>query len=230
MSTPVWRHDRSDCVTFVEHILAYTLADNLRDAVRFLQRIRYALGHISVRTRNHYTEADWNVNNNWLCEDITEAVGGEAVQQYPLKIDRARFFRDRYQLETGDPIQQSQVTYIPLAAMAAAQSMLRDGDIVNFVYGHVQARWVGHVGIVVIDEGTPSFLHSQSPEVRLETVDDAMARMTAGEGRLKGFKFLRVREDALQRLRAIDGDDAPRVTVPAESPVSWAAYLQRLPD
>ena len=90
-------------MTFVEHILAYSLSDNLRDAVRLLQRIRYDGGHISVLTRNHYTEADWNVHNDWLLEDITQVVGGDAVRQYPLKIDRAKFFRDRYQLDTDLP-------------------------------------------------------------------------------------------------------------------------------
>ncbi len=227
---PVWRHDQSDCVTFVEHILAYSLCDNLRDAVRLLQRIRYTGGCISVLTRNHYTEADWNIHNDWLLEDITRSLGGEAVQQYSLKIDRAKFFLDRYQLNTDFPIQELLVDYIPWKAMGDVKSQLRDGDVVNFVYGQGEAKWIGHVGFVVIDDGVPSLLHSQKPRVRIESVEDAIVRMTADGGRLQGFKFLRVRGDAMERLRKLDGDRAPRITVPKDSPISFDDYLNRLPE
>lgn len=226
---PIWRHDRSDCVTFVEHILAYSLANNLRDAVRLLQRIRYANGNISVLTRNHYTEADWNVNNGWLLEDITESIGGQAIMQYPLKVDRAKFFRERYKLDTDNPVQELMVAYLPLTAVDDVKSKLQDGDIVDFVYGQDEARWVGHLGFVIIHDGVPSLLHSQAPKVRLESMDDAITRMSTAGGRLKGFKFLRVRPDAMDRLRNVDGDAAPRVTVPDQSRTSFAAYLQELP-
>jgi hypothetical protein len=226
---PIWRHDKSDCVVFVEHILAYSLTDNLRDAVRILQRIRYTGGHISVVTRNHYTEADWNIHNDWLLEDITARVGGDAVTHYDLKIDRAKFFRERYKLETEHPVQTMKVDFIPIEAMKDVQPRLRDGDVVNFVYGQGTGRWVGHVGFVVIDNGTPSLLHSQAPVVRIESIDDAITRMTADRGRLKGFRFLRVRSDAMERLRQLDGDDAPIVTVPKNSPITFDDYLKQLP-
>jgi hypothetical protein len=58
-------------------------------------------------------------------------------------------------------------------------------------------------------------IHSTEPRVREEPIDEYIARSTkdlaekdaAGKPRLVGFKFLRL-------LREIDGDDAPRVTLP----------------
>lgn len=39
-----------------------------------LQRIRYKDGVIGVLTRNHFTEADWVVNNSWLIKNITDSL------------------------------------------------------------------------------------------------------------------------------------------------------------
>jgi hypothetical protein len=41
----------------------------------------------------------------------------------------------------------------------------------------------------------------------------------------RGFKFLRINEDALARLKAIDGDAMPKVTLPADSPVTFDAFI-----
>jgi hypothetical protein len=66
------------------------------------------------------------------------------------------------------------------------------------------------------------FIHSSEPRVREQTIDsyisqstkDLKAKDAAGKPRLVGFKFLRLREEPLKKLQAIDGPDAPRVTLP----------------
>jgi hypothetical protein len=66
-------------------------------------------------------------------------------------------------------------------------------------------------------------IHSSQPQVREEPIDEYIARSTAdlaardaeGKARLLGFKFLRLRDNPLERLNRIDGNDAPRVTLPS---------------
>ena len=55
--------------------MRWRLSHNWPSFMMMLQRIRYRDGHMGVATRNHYTEADWNISNNWLVEDITKRIG-----------------------------------------------------------------------------------------------------------------------------------------------------------
>ena len=112
---------------------------------------------------------------------------------------------------------------------------MRDGDFVNVVRGVVSKdaapseifggnAWVGHVGLVVRgDHGELHMIHSSEPKVREEPLDEYIARSTkslaendaARKAALLGFKFLRLHDDPMKHLREIDGDDAPRVTLPS---------------
>jgi hypothetical protein len=76
--------------------------------------------------------------------------------------------------------------------------------------------------IVHGDDGEVHLIHSTQPRVREEPIDEYIARSTKtikeddaeGKPRLLGFKFLRLRDDPMKNLREIDGDDAPKVTLP----------------
>jgi hypothetical protein len=85
------------------------------------------------------------------------------------------------------------------------------------------SAWVGHTGLIVLDDdGEVHLIHSAKPHVREEAIDDYIADATAdnaakdaaGKARLLGFKFLRLREDPWAHLRALDGEEAPRVILP----------------
>jgi hypothetical protein len=200
-----------------------------------LQRIRYRDGRIGVATRNHYTEADWNVSNRWLVRDITAELAGEKGVKFEQKIDRASFLKKRYGLDVDVPVEQHQDVYIPLSAMTLIEAQLQDGDFVNVVRGVTKkegdensetfggSAFVGHVGLVVnAADGTVNMIHSAEPAVREEPIVDYVARsnkdrdekIKAGKPVLLGFKFLRLEADPLANLRKIDGEDAPRVTLP----------------
>ena len=199
-----------------------------------LQRIRYRDGKIGVTTRNHYTEADWNVSNRWLVHDITAELGGDKAVKYDEKIDRAAFFKSRYGLTVDVPVEELRDVYIPFRDTTVVESRLQDGDFVNVVRAvrkkddkgkEIAAGepFVGHVGMVVNGpDGVVNMIHSIDAEVREEPVVDFIARsnedrdekIKAGKPVLMGFKFLRLEDDPLANLRKIDGDDAPRVTLP----------------
>ncbi len=237
---PIYCLDRSDCVVFSEHTYAMALTGNWQDFMRMLQRIRYDGGRIGVATRNHYTEADWNPNNSWLVRDITAEVARQRVMKFKQKVDRAKFLRNRYKLETDIPVQEYEHEFIRFEDIDMAKPRLRDGDFVNVVRGKpgnkdVKGKpgsmedifggsaWVGHVGMIVIgDDGEVHLIHSASPSVREEPIDEFIARSTedleardaAGKARLLGFKFLRLQKDPMGNLREIDGPGAPRVVLP----------------
>jgi hypothetical protein len=232
---PLYCLGKSDCVVYAEHTYAMALSRNWPSFMKLLQRIRYRDGRLGVATRNHYTEADWNVSNNWLIEDITETLAGDAAVTFEQSIDRAKFLKNRYGLEVNVPIAKHRDAYLPFEAIDRAKAEVRDGDFVNVVRGTVKKgapphgifggnAFVGHVGLIVHgDGGEVHMIHSSEPTVREEPLDEYIARSTvdmaardaAGKARLLGFKFLRLRDHPLQRLRAIDGADAPRVTLPS---------------
>lgn len=226
---PTYCIGKSDCVVFAEHTYAYALSDDWDTFYAMLQRIRYNKGEIGVLTRNHYTEADWDKNNEWLVKDVSAELAGAATKTYTQKVDRAKFFKGRYKLDVEIPVETIEVPYIPLASIADIEGGLRDGDYVNFVRGKgtdTAGLWVGHVGLVAHGEdGSVHIIHSTPPNVIEQPLREIVAKalektpeLEAGNKTvLRGFKFLRLQDDPIANLKAIDGDDAPRVAFPAGS-------------
>ena len=203
---PLFSLEQSDCVVFAEHTYAMALSRSWEEFFWMLQRIRYKDGVIGVATRNHYTEVDWNANNNWLVTDISAEVAGNDALHYDLKIDRARFLRTRHQTLREIPLQTSRETYIGKDKLALALPQLREGDLVNVVSTRDGAYWVSHVGLIVIGaDGQRNFLNSAEPAVREESFAAFFQRTAQREERnakegkkgqqLAGFKFLRLNED-----------------------------------
>lgn len=241
---PLYCLTKSDCLVYTEHTYAMALSHNWESFMRTLQRIRYADGRIGVATRNHYTEADWNINNTWLVRDITPELARQRGVKFKQTIDRAKFLRGRYKLETDIPVEERVDVYLPFEAIDQAKGRLKDGDFVNIVRGTPPkpgsevdkktpagqmeeifggSAWVGHTGLIVIgDGGEVHLIHSAEPSVREELIDDYIARSTenlverdaAGKARLLGFKFLRLQSDPVANLRKVDGEDAPKVVLP----------------
>lgn len=231
---PLYCLAKSDCLVFTEHTYAMALSRDWTGFMRLLQRIRYRDGRIGVVTRNHFTETDWNPSNRWLVRDITPELAGDRVLKFTEKIDRTRFLKNRYHLETSIPVEEHLETCLPYAEIARATAGLKDGDCVEIIRGIVKpgvpandifggAAWIGHVGLVAHGaDGSLHIIHSIEPAVREETFASFIARETAhnterdaaGKARLIGFKFLRLADDPLANLRQLDGADAPRVTLP----------------
>lgn len=232
---PVYNLRKSDCVVFVEHTLAMAMSDRFSDFLRHLQRIRYAGGVIGVETRNHFTEADWNVNNAWLLADITSDVAGDAVVHYTSKVDRAAFFKKRYKLVTTYPVERVKVAYVPFDQLAAVKPKLKTGDVIEFIKGTAaDSAWVHHLGFVaVMPDGAVHVIHSATPRVREEPIEAYVARALKNKDKLdaakkprhRGFKFLRPVDDPVAALKAVDGANAPRVVVPANSAVDFETFI-----
>ncbi|MFN4110866.1 MAG: N-acetylmuramoyl-L-alanine amidase-like domain-containing protein [Ignavibacteria bacterium] len=172
---PLFSLDKSDCVVFSEHIYAMALSDSWKKFFAMLQRIRYKDGVISLLTRNHYTEADWTVNNSWLIKDITDSLPDVQSKKVMTKIDRAMFF-SKWGIGQNIPVQELKWSYIPSSEIPKALKYLKTGDFVNVVRGYTpEDVYVGHVGIIsVASDGTVYLIHSTEPEVKIERLIDYM--------------------------------------------------------
>lgn len=121
---PMYCLAASDCVTFVEQTYAMALSRDWPSFFQTLQRIRYKKGRVGVLTRNHFTEADWNINNAWLFDDVTEDVAGREVRTMTSSIDRAAFFA-KFGIICPVPVQQFVGSYIPRAQLPVAARRLK---------------------------------------------------------------------------------------------------------
>jgi hypothetical protein len=75
-SAPLYRLDAFDCETYVDTVLALTLANNLPQFKQRIRQIRYKNGVVSYLTRNHFTSLDWNKNNEaqGFIKDVTTSI------------------------------------------------------------------------------------------------------------------------------------------------------------
>lgn len=201
-SQPLFDLTKSDCVVFVEHTYAMALSASWPEFFWMLQRIRYRDGVIGVATRNHYTEADWNLANRWLVQDVTRTLGAP-TQPYRQRIDRQAFLKKQFKIDRPQPVQDFDDVFIAKQDVAAIESQLQDGDFVNVISGRNGGYWASHVGLIVTGpDGSRRLLHSAEPQVREETLQAFIARMAERDARqagqnkpaLAGFKFLRLND------------------------------------
>lgn len=184
---PLYRLSASDCVTFVEQTYAMALSRDWPTFVQTLRKIRYRDGIIGIRTRNHFTESDWNANNRWLFEDVTRSIAGDAAVPYRLSIDRAALLRNFGIMHDG-AVEFFDDLYVPRADLPALMPLLRDGDVVELVRGSRESPYVGHMGIIAhAPVGAVTLIHSGRPAVRELRLEDYLSRHPA----FIGVKVLR---------------------------------------
>ncbi len=194
---PLYCLSRSDCVTFAEHMTAMGLASDWPTFFANLQRLRYKDGRIGMLTRNHFTEADWNRNNDFLFEDMTTKLGDGSVW-VPLTstIRRAKFFA-KHGIGQNIPDEAFKGSYLPRERVGEILGELRDADLVNIIRGDSASQWAGHVGLIAQGpDGTVNFLHSARPAVR----EQPLLEYLAGDKRCVGIKILRLRDDPVRRM------------------------------
>ncbi len=199
---PTMDFGRTDCMTFCEHTLALSLSGNYRDMYKTLQKIRYKNGKIGMKTRNHYTIADWLPNNDWLLYNACEEIGKEYCSQMTKTIDRKKDFlgmgMPEADLQDVPPPQTLTVSYIPTENLLKIKDRLQGGEVVSIVSskpGIISA----HMGIIVIDEwGNVIFRHASSPrkthEVIDERLEDVVNYLSKSSSRV-GMLFMRTKED-----------------------------------
>jgi len=186
---PLYCLGASDCVTFVEQTYAMALSSDWPGFFRTLQRLRYQDGVIGIRTRNHFTEADWNVANAWLFEDVTDRLPGVPAKPMRLRIDRKKFLSG-FGVPHEVPVQIFDDFYVAREHLPAALPHFCEADVIEIVRGASERPFVGHVGLIVHDQsGRVMILHSSKPAVR----EEPLSGYFAARPDVQGFKLLRPR-------------------------------------
>ena len=98
---PQYRIDAFDCETYVTTVLALALANDLSSFKNCLTKIRYFNNKRSYINRNHFTELDWNNNNQRqgfikdLTNDFTSATNQPLAKIASTMIDKPSWYRKR---------------------------------------------------------------------------------------------------------------------------------------
>ncbi len=141
---PLYRFDVFDCTTFVETVMALSLAKDFGDFERLMNLIRYKDGVVSYVARNHFTDADWIANNvsAGLLRDITQTVAGKKrVEVATAVVDKAGWYR-KMKLNEGQDIKPETVSlpYVGLDSIFTA-----DGGIDWGLLDRIPSGAVGNV-------------------------------------------------------------------------------------
>jgi hypothetical protein len=203
---PLIDFTRVDCLTFCEQALAMILSQNSGEMFATLQRLRYRDGDIDIRSRNHFTIADWLPNNAWLVEDVTSAIGGELTASMTKTIDRKAALRQRgvpeKELSNIPPPQTLTVQYIPQANLPAIENKLQGGEIACVVQSR-PGIIVAHLGFVLRDGAGRVFYRNASARPGVKRVVDEdfddLVKFLKRNPSWVGMIFLRVRPEFMNR-------------------------------
>ncbi|HEY4223669.1 MAG TPA: N-acetylmuramoyl-L-alanine amidase-like domain-containing protein [Myxococcota bacterium] len=166
---PLIRYDAFDCTTFVETAMALSLADNLDEAKRLLDVIRYQDGKIDYLARRHFPEAEWipELTRLGFLKDITREVGGADVKVESKKIDLAVWKKssNEHTPKLPDdriPSGTFSLDVWPLAQAKAGADKIPAGTIIHIVrvdFSNEPVR-VTHQGIVIVKDGKRYLRHA----------------------------------------------------------------------
>lgn len=91
---PLYRTDHFDCETLVDTVLALAHAQSFESFEHHILAIRYQNGRANFLTRNHFTNVDWNYNNqrkNYIT-DITPSI---LWKNQPIYLEATTFINKR---------------------------------------------------------------------------------------------------------------------------------------
>ena len=83
---PLYRTDAFDCETYVDTVLALAFGADLPQFKQCINKVRYKNSHVSYVERNHFTDLDWNRNNqkHHFLKDISTQIKNEKNQSVAL--------------------------------------------------------------------------------------------------------------------------------------------------
>lgn len=174
--------DGLDCWTFFEVSLAFARMMEVDPAqwsppqlLHFIEIDRYWNGKCtgSYLSRLHYLE-DWARDNErrGLVKDLTRRLGAMNVsnaatemtnhaQGYRYMKNSAENRAGIARLEAG--LRGRPLPMIPLHNIASIESQLRNGDIISIISRDGSAFGTSHVGLILIQDGVPHFMHASAP-------------------------------------------------------------------
>ena len=150
---PLVNFKKTNCMSYCEHVLALSISDYWDNFFNNLQQIRYKDGLIGMKTRNHYTMADWLPENSWLLQDVSRKVGGKFTKRVTRFISHKKFFAGKGITDTVDvkPDRRMTIDYVPLEKLALPQikKRLKNGDICALIHRNKKDIFSAHMLMVM---------------------------------------------------------------------------------
>ena len=110
-SDPMWNFAHMDCLTYVEAVLAFSISDNVIEALEVRNDLRYLQDEIHYQNRKHFMFTQWIPHNLELgyIQEITGEIGNtrNIVRSYDAKIwnnwrSRKKIFLEEDNYPIGD--------------------------------------------------------------------------------------------------------------------------------
>lgn len=195
---PLVNFKETNCMAFCEHVLALSISDSWDNFFNNLQHIRYKNGIIGMRTRNHYTMADWLPENNWLLEDVSAIVGAEYTKSVTRVISHREFLKGkgisdmRYVL----PDREITVYYVPLENLLDIEGNIKSGDILALIFANRDDIFSAHM-LMVVEKNRGKYIRESSSS-KMTTFDTPYKEWVLRKqdtDKYLGLCFMRVRKE-----------------------------------
>jgi hypothetical protein len=194
---PLVNFKETNCMSLCEHVLAMAISDSWDNFFNNLLQIRYKDGIIGMRTRNHYTMADWLPENSWILEDVSRKVGGGYTKSVTRTISHKKFFASkgikdmRYIL----PDRKITIDYVPLNFLEKVEENIRPGDIAALIHANKTDVFSAHM-VIIAEKNNRKYIR-ESNSRKMTTFDVPYEEWVSSIGRKKflGLSFMRVRKE-----------------------------------
>lgn len=197
--------DSTNCMVYCEHVLALAVSDSWDNFFNNLQQIRYKDGIIGMRSRNHYTMADWLPENDWILDDVSEKVGGDYTRSVTRVISHETFFANKGMddLRYVKPDRRVTVQYVPMDHVKDVKANIHNGDIVAMIYADKDNVFSAHMLMIVEKDGKLYFREASTTNYStFETEFDEWMDWKGSRTKYAGLAFMRVK-DAVNKPGAV---------------------------
>ena len=194
---PLVNFKETNCMAYCEHVLALSISDSWDNFFNNLQHIRYKDGIIGMRTRNHYTMADWLPENAWLLEHVSRKVGGKYTREVTRTISHIKFFKQKgiKDLRYVKPDRTITLDYVPKEVLKKVKKKVKPGDVLALIYANKADIFSAHMLIVAQRDGQLVIRESSNSKMTtFETPYDEWAEKVRNSCRYIGVCFMRVRD------------------------------------
>lgn len=197
-SEPLVNFQHTNCMVYCEHVLALSISDSWDNFFNNLQQIRYQNGIIGMRTRNHYTMADWLPENSWLLNDVSRKIAGEYTKTITRTISHKRFFEKKgiKDLRYVKADRELTIDYVPKEVLGKVENNYQNGDIFALLFDNKSDIFSAHMLMVYkVDDKSIIRESSNSKMSTFETPYMDWVKKIQNSDRYIGIAVMRVREE-----------------------------------
>lgn len=198
--------DTTNCMVYCEDVLALAISDNFENFFNNLQQIRYKDGIVGMKTRNHYTMADWLFENNWILHEVAEKVAGEKTKSLTRTISHEQFFRKKGITDMRYVKKDRTITvnYIPFDVLMDVKENFRDGDILALLFKNLDNIFSAHMLMFYETSGGEVIRESSlSKSTVLDTPYDEWVANFQNSKKYVGIALMRVNDDINTRGKIV---------------------------